>query len=42
MGLKINLRVVTKKYAADPKIEFLKKSILKLLGFKSPFRQRGS
>ena len=41
-GFKNEFRVETKKYAADSKIEFLKKSILKPFGFKSPFRQRGS
>ena len=40
-GFKNEFEGGNKKYVADPKREFLKKSILKLLGFKSPFRQRG-
>ena len=32
MGVEINLRIITKNYAADPEIEFLKKSISKPYG----------
>ena len=32
MGVKINLRIIPKNYAADPGIEFLTKSISKAYG----------
>ena len=32
MGLKINLRIITKKHAADPEMGFLTKSISKPYG----------
>ena len=32
MGVKINLRIITKNHAADPEIGFLTKSILKPYG----------
>ena len=41
-GCKNESRIVTKKYAADAKISFPTKSILKQLGLTSPFRQRRS
>ena len=32
MGVKMNLRIITKNHAADPEIEFLTKSISKPYG----------
>ena len=42
MGVKMNLRTITKNYAADPEIRFATKSILHPFGLTRPFRQRGS
>ena len=40
--VKMNLRIITKNYAADPEIGFVTKSILKPNGRTWPCRQRGS
>ena len=42
MGVKMNLRIMTKSYAADPEIGFPTKSILQPFGLMCPFRQFGS
>ena len=38
MGIKMNLRIITKNYAADPEKGFLVKSIFRPFGHSSPFR----
>ena len=38
----MNLRIITKNYAADPEIRYLAKSILQPFGLTGPFRQRGT
>ena len=40
-GIKMNLRIIMKKYGADPEIGFLKKSFSKPIGLTSLLRQRG-
>ena len=42
MGVKMNLRIITKNHAADPEIGFLTKSISKPMVTQRPCRQRGS
>ena len=42
MGVKINLRIITKNHTADSKIRSPKKSILELIRLTSPTRQPGS
>lgn len=42
IGLKMNLSVIPKSYAAYPEIEFPTKSVLQLFELRSSFRQRGS
>ena len=41
IAVKMNLRMITKNHAADPKIGFPRKPILKPYGHSSPCRQRG-
>ena len=38
MGIKMNLRIIRKNYAADPEKGFLVKSILRPFELSSPFR----
>ena len=40
MGVKMNLRIVTKNYAADPEIGFLKNRFQSLIAAQRPCRQR--
>ena len=42
MSLKINLRIITKTFAADAEKGFPTKAILQPFGIMSPFRQRGN
>ena len=42
MGVKINLRIITKNHADDPEIGFLTKSISIRMAAQRPCRQPGS
>ena len=41
-AVRMNLRMITKNHAADPKREFLTKSILKPYDAQRAYRKRGS